>query len=87
MKDYKKLGGFLGAMTAFSPAFFLGGVHYAISSLDGKAHSDASEDFKRTFGKVFDLGEQVGAELTDGIVSAGSKIFNDEKGFKEEPVK
>jgi hypothetical protein len=87
MKDYKKFGGFLGAMAAFSPSFFLGGIHYTISRLDGKDHSDANTDFKRTFDRFFNLGEQVGAELTEGVVSAGFKIFNGDKDFKQEPSK
>ncbi len=87
MKDYKKFGGFLGAMAALTPSFFLGGVHYTISRLDGKEHNDASNDFKRTFDRFFNLGEEVGEELTEGIVSASSKIFNDDKGVKEEAAK
>lgn len=87
MKDYKKFGGFVGAMAALTPSFFLGGVHYTISRLDGKEHNDASNDFKRTFDRFFNMGEELGEELTEGIVSAGSKIFNDDKGFKEEPSK
>lgn len=87
MQDLKKFGGFLGAMAAFSPSFFLGGIHYTISRLDGKEHTDANADFKRTFDRFFNLGEELGSELTEGVVNIGSKIFNGDKDFKQEPTK
>ncbi|RYU91046.1 hypothetical protein [Emticicia agri] len=80
MEDIKKFGGFLGAMASFTPSFMLGGMHYTISLLEGKDNKEANADFKRTFDKVFNLGEQVGAELTEGAVKAGAKIFNGDKG-------
>ena len=82
MEDLKKFGGFLGAMASFTPSFMLGGMHYTISLLEGKDNKEANADFKRTFDKVFNLGEQVGAELTEGAVKAGSTIFNGDKGRK-----
>ena len=87
MQDLKKFGGFLGAMASFTPSFMLGGIHYTISRLDGKDHSDANTDFKRTFDRFFNLGEQVGSELTEGMVSVGTKIFNNDKDIKQEPSK
>ncbi|GAB3513065.1 hypothetical protein [Emticicia fontis] len=76
MQDLKKFGGFLGAMASFTPSFILGGAHYTISLLEGKDNQEANADFKRTFDKLFNLGEQLGSELTEGAVKAGSKIFN-----------
>jgi hypothetical protein len=87
MQDLKKFGGFLGAMASFTPSFVLGSVHYTISRLEGKEHQEANTDFKRTFDKLFNLGEQIGSELTEGVVNIGSKIFNGDKDAKQEPAK
>ena len=82
MQDLKKFGGFLGAMASFTPSFFLGGMHYTISLLEGKDNKEANEDFKRTFDKLFNLGEHIGSELTEGVVNIGSRIFNGSKASK-----
>lgn len=87
MQDLKKFGGFLGAMASFTPSFVLGGIHYTISLLEGKDNKEANTDFKRTFDKLFNLGEQIGSELTEGVVNIGSKIFNGDKDSKQEPAK
>ncbi|MBA4849404.1 hypothetical protein [Emticicia sp. BO119] len=81
MQDLRKFGSFLGAMASFTPSFVLGSIHYTISLLEGKEHKDASNDFKRTFDKLFNLGEQLGSELTEGAVKVGSKIFNGGKNL------
>jgi len=79
MKTARDFGGFIGAMTAFSPSLIIGGIHYTVSKLEGKDNKTASADFDNTFNRLFKLGEDVGATVAVEAVSLGKDIFGDKK--------
>ncbi|WP_337043780.1 hypothetical protein [Emticicia sp. 17c] len=77
MRTSGKIGGFLGALAAIQPAIILGGLHYVVSSLDGKDNKTAGDNFKETFDNVYKTGEKYGAKLMEKAVSISSDLFDE----------